>query len=742
MAHDAEADQLEERLSTTLQRWDKLRSTLRGKRSGPAKASSPEQRGKSSASAGADRPPRSTSKRGPFLEMFRSGSSGGGDDVPPLSHQSWNPSLEAARSTPQRAQYKLSEDDLPQRSSMSPVVTRDSEWVPSRRSSAPEMDLLRNSSWRPDDTDKRLAKDLLRHRETAEAGESSGARTHANELMIQLLDQLSTRAQSSADGQSQITKTEVDFLRRTFHTTMTDRRILLMESASERLNVQIKEIEELMHMQMGQEDEQALRMICENEDKDQHADDAIADQPPPGAEPGDAAEPGHRSAPGTPVAVTAAEQTAIMRLFEAFDTWNFDTFAYAEQSPTAPLVFVGFSLFHHSKLSQAFRFEDAKLLAFLAKLDANYPDNPFHSSLHGCDVAQTMNYMLTQTGLRDHVCRWHHLAGLIAALAHDVGHIGLTNQYLKETHHELALTYSYVSPLENMHVSRLFGILAQPDSNFLDLLSRSRLLELRSMIISMVLATDMAYHGLHLMELEQLIASEVEDLSDPSAASLVMKIALHCSDISNPAKDWNLYTKWTDRVLAEFVAQGDLERSKGMAISPGFDREKITNAKQKASGQLFFIGVLVQPYFTTFCKLSMVQLPEAIQCLERNQATWKTVIEEHDNDQAPTVVVSLPDSVPQPLLFRDEDLTVAALKSQVDQRQQVFMANIEPIVSSVVDAPCQIGGPSQDEVAQQSVSDACEIAPPRQAQCMDVLARLVHRAADAEGATSASASEA
>ena len=113
-------------------------------------------------------------------------------------------------------------------------------------------------------------------------------------------------------------------------------------------------------------------------------------------------------------------------------------------------------------------------------------------------------------------------------------------------------------------------------------------------MVEMVLATDMANHGLDLMALEQLVerAEDPEsgrvniDLKHQPTATTVLKIALHAADISNPAKTWDYYLAWTDRVLTEFHAQGDVEREMGMPISPGFDRAKNLNIKSKAGGQL------------------------------------------------------------------------------------------------------------------------------------------------------------
>lgn len=73
-------------------------------------------------------------------------------------------------------------------------------------------------------------------------------------------------------------------------------------------------------------------------------------------------------------------------------------------------------------------------------------------------------------------------------------------------------------------------------------------------------------------------ASQV-DMSDPVTSSFVLRCVLHAVDISNPAKEWSYYLRWSDRILEEFFNQGDKERIRGLPISPGFDREKMSTIK-------------------------------------------------------------------------------------------------------------------------------------------------------------------
>ena len=82
----------------------------------------------------------------------------------------------------------------------------------------------------------------------------------------------------------------------------------------------------------------------------------------------------------------------------------------------------------------------------------------------------------------------------IAALGHDIGHLGVQNSFLVNSNDPLALQYNDRSILENMHRSRLFVVLRQRGCGLFDGLKPEEYRAVRKMIIGMIMATDLAQH--------------------------------------------------------------------------------------------------------------------------------------------------------------------------------------------------------------------------------------------------------
>eukprot|EP00971_Amphidinium_carterae_P005897 116337-Amphidinium_carterae.1 len=106
-----------------------------------------------------------------------------------------------------------------------------------------------------------------------------------------------------------------------------------------------------------------------------------------------------------------------------------------------------------------------------------------------------MAYILTTTRGEQFLPDFTQFWLLIAAVAHDSGHLGVNNLYLAEVSHELAVMYNDQSPLENMHCAKLFEMLKDPGANVFREVDKNLYKEIRMGIIETILHTDMTKHN-------------------------------------------------------------------------------------------------------------------------------------------------------------------------------------------------------------------------------------------------------
>lgn len=71
----------------------------------------------------------------------------------------------------------------------------------------------------------------------------------------------------------------------------------------------------------------------------------------------------------------------------------------------------------------------------------------------------------------------------------------------------------------------------------------------------------------------------------------LLGVLLHSADISNPAKVWRIAKCWGDRIQSENFCQGDLERMRGLPVSPFMDRAQ----ENQPQTSINFIDFIVAP---------------------------------------------------------------------------------------------------------------------------------------------------
>ncbi|XP_041631641.1 dual specificity calcium/calmodulin-dependent 3',5'-cyclic nucleotide phosphodiesterase 1 isoform X3 [Drosophila kikkawai] len=279
----------------------------------------------------------------------------------------------------------------------------------------------------------------------------------------------------------------------------------------------------------------------------------------------------------------------VVRMLKNLDDWTFDVFALTEAASGQVVKYVAYELFNRYGSIHKFKIAPGILEAFLYRVEEGYCRyrNPYHNNLHAVDVMQTIHYCLCNTGLMNWLTDLEIFASLLAALLHDYEHTGTTNNFHVMSGSETALLYNDRAVLENHHASASFRLLREDEYNILSHLSREEFRELRSLVIEMVLGTDMTNHFQQMKAMRQLLTIQEATIDKQKVLSLV----LHCCDISHPAKQWGVHQRWTMLLLEEFFRQGDLEKELGLPFSPLCDR----NNTLVAESQICFIDFIVEP---------------------------------------------------------------------------------------------------------------------------------------------------
>ncbi|XP_015723784.1 calcium/calmodulin-dependent 3',5'-cyclic nucleotide phosphodiesterase 1A isoform X4 [Coturnix japonica] len=289
--------------------------------------------------------------------------------------------------------------------------------------------------------------------------------------------------------------------------------------------------------------------------------------------------------------VGLAYPAEVIVTFKDVDKWSFDVFALNEASGEHSLKFMMYELFTRYDLLNRFKIPVPNLITFAETLEVGYSKykNPYHNLIHAADVTQTVHYIMIHTGIMHWLTELEILAMIFAAAIHDYEHTGTTNNFHIQTRSDVAILYNDRSVLENHHVSAAYRLMQEEEMNILANLTKDDWRELRSLVIEMVLSTDMSGHFQQIKTMRHTL-QQAEGVDKAKAMSLI----LHAADISHPAKSWELHYRWTMALMEEFFRQGDKEAALGLQFSPLCDRKSTLVAQS----QIGFIDFIVEPTFS------------------------------------------------------------------------------------------------------------------------------------------------
>ncbi|TAQ88539.1 hypothetical protein B7494_g3123 [Chlorociboria aeruginascens] len=374
------------------------------------------------------------------------------------------------------------------------------------------------------------------------------------------------------------------------------------------------------------------------------------------------------------VAVNRQEMIA-----SAIGSWHFSAHDFSDDE----LLHAALLMLQHAlampELEQ-WRISTENLTGFLvASRSAYNAFVPYHNFRHVVDVLQAIFHFLVQLGRLPGYPRsstssssskhslspiaalirpFDALTLLITAIGHDVGHPGVNNAFLVTLNAPLAQLYNDRSVLESFHCAAYSQILRRHWP------AAFQGVEMRQLMISSILATDMGLHFGYMKKLGFLQDRLHENGGTDGwngrlieeERTLACSLLIKCADISNVARRYDVAAKWTMILTEEFARQASMEKDLG--IPSALFAAPVTEIIELGKSQVGFMNMFAIPLFQGVTDV-MPDMKYCVDELQTNKAAWEEKIASvQEGDYSPmmddrmlsprSMSLALPDGSPGP----------------------------------------------------------------------------------------------
>jgi GAF domain-containing protein len=284
-----------------------------------------------------------------------------------------------------------------------------------------------------------------------------------------------------------------------------------------------------------------------------------------------------------------------------------------------PEIQLFFYLFQKFNLFETYRISSEMFFRYLFELRSRYNDVPYHNWIHAGDVTEYLSYELELANLTSVLTSLEIFAMLVAATAHDTNHDGFNNIYNVKAETPLGILFKDQSVMETHHCTQLIEVLSKEEFNLLAVLPPVDNKKAWTLMIRLILATDMAHHFRLVKQMTELLDGEGIKMDNTDHRLLVMQMLLKVADISNVSRPFELADKWCDVLCDEFFRQGDSERKQGIELtSPLNDREN----SNKPKSQIGFYNFICIPLYTAVAR-AYPPLEVSLNSVKANLDVWK-----------------------------------------------------------------------------------------------------------------------
>lgn len=341
----------------------------------------------------------------------------------------------------------------------------------------------------------------------------------------------------------------------------------------------------------------------------------------------------------------------------AVASWNFSAHEFTDDE----LLHAALVMLQHTLQMpelEPWRISTENLTEFLfASRSAYNAFVPYHNFRHVIDVLQACFIFLIKLGripaypdseievlphpstLAETIRPYDALTLLITAIGHDVGHPGVNNAFLTSLNAPLAQLYNDRSVLESFHCAAYSQILRCHWP------SAYRSAEMRQLMISTILATDMGLHFEYMKKLarvkENLLSTDKSIKNSTPCSSgeertLACSLLIKCADISNVARKFDIAYAWTMILTDEFSRQAAMEKE--MGIPSVLFAPPVREIATLVKSQVGFIETFAYPLFDGVAEV-MPSMSLFVEELQRNKLLWKEKISKQQNSMLDEISV-------------------------------------------------------------------------------------------------------
>ena len=289
-----------------------------------------------------------------------------------------------------------------------------------------------------------------------------------------------------------------------------------------------------------------------------------------------------------------------------------------------------FQIANEFNLLETFSVPNEKWFRFITEISQTYKKVPYHNWYHAVDVTQFVTYQLKLAEFDNVLNKFELFGFIVAAICHDANHDGFTNAFNEKAETPLGILFKNQSVMETHHCAIAISVISKEESNIFAALSTTEYSNMWTLIIRLILITDMAKHFEFLKQVNALLDEGPIDTEVYDNRVTLMQLILKCADISNVSRPFELADRWCDVLCEEFFRQGDLEMAHGMEYtSPLNDREHL----DKPKSQIGFYTFVCLPLFETGAR-AFPQLQVNVDQVKSNLAVWKATTAAREAEEA------------------------------------------------------------------------------------------------------------